>query len=132
MKRYYAEAIAIGIGYGLSLAAANLLLPFIFTPVVAFGLGVVAFSRVFMALGQLSLKQDLLMFAVIVGALMITRFTTVWACDGLLAGTARCADRYLRTTGFVNALSAALPIVFFWSWVRFRLLRDQITDWRRR
>lgn len=132
MKRYYAQAIALCLGGGLILAAANLLLPFIFTPVLAFGLGVVAFSRVFMVPGQLTIGRDLLMFAVVVGALILSRFAAVWACDVIVVATARCTNQYLRTAGFINVLSAVLPIVFFWSWVRFRLLRDQVANWLRR
>jgi hypothetical protein len=131
MKRYYAQAIALCLGGGLILAAANLLLPFIFAAMLAFGLGVVAFSRVFMVPGPLTIRRDLLMFAVIVGALVIARFTAVGACEVRLAATARCTERYLRASGLVNGLSVAAPIMFFWSWVRLRLLRDQIADWRR-
>jgi hypothetical protein len=132
MQLYYFQAIAICVGSGLALAVANALLPSIFTPVFAFGLSVIAFARVFMAPGPLTFKRDLLMFAVILGALTIARLAVGWVCGGTIAASARCTDAYLNTAGFVSTLSAALPIVFFWSWVRFRLLREWIAERRRR
>jgi hypothetical protein len=132
MTKLHVQAIGVCLGSGLLLAVANLLLPFAFTPAFAFGLGILAFARVFMAPGPLTARRDLLMFSVIVAALIIAWSLTALACDMWLAATGRCTDRYLRTAGFVNVMSAALPIVFFWSWVRIRLLRERLAGrWRR-
>ncbi len=132
MKRYQAEAILITAGGAVALAAANLWLPFVFMVMVGFALGVVAFSRVFMVAGPLTIRRDVLMFAVVIGAIVLARFVAAAACAAGLAASAQCTVRYLRASSFANALSIAAPIMFFWSWVRYRLLREQIAACRRR
>jgi hypothetical protein len=126
------QPVIICLVSGVLLGIANILLPYILSPVLAFALGVVAFARVFMAPGPLTLRRDLIMFGVVVGALIIARFTVQWGCEATFAIPARCTDRYLLSAEFVDIFVAAMPIVFLWSWVRFRLLRLWLAERRER
>jgi hypothetical protein len=120
------RTIALSIGGGLLLAIARLYLPLLFAVTISFAIALVAFARIFMALGALTLRRDLLMFVAIGGALLLADSFSATACAYAIAPMQRCTPRYVDVTSFVSCLGAAMPIAFFWSWVRFRLWRDHL------
>lgn len=125
MKRI-GEAVVIIVGGGLFLAATNLFAPFL-SYAISFTVGFVAVVRIFLTPGILTWRRDINLFSVLLLALSFAWLTKWLICVLLAPQQVTCRYDYFRGDIFANVAIIMLPVMLFWSWVRFRLLKDKIT-----
>ncbi len=110
---------------GLALAIANLAIPFL-SPLIAPLIGLLAFYRIFATLGKLSWRRDLILLGVV-----LLVFATIWAtksslCVLLPIRLVGCNKNNWRADTFLNVFCMMPPLIFLWSFVRFRSLKHRL------
>ncbi len=123
----------VGVGRGLVflvlgaviLALANLFVPFL-APVIAPGLGLLAFQLLFRVPGRATWRRDL---ALGIGILLV--FLVAWAAKALICEAAStrvvaCGPNRLMADLFLNLFCLMPPVFLIWSYVRYRSLKHKI------
>jgi len=110
---------------GLALAVANLMLPFL-SPVIAPVIGLFAFYRIFAIPGKLSWKRDLILFGAVLLVLVVIWVVKSSLCTLVPTGLVGCSKNNWRADTFLNVFCMMPPLVFLWSFVRFRSLKHRL------
>lgn len=127
MKKLLVRSMMLSIGGGLALALVNLLMPSVLPPIVGLLIGGILFSKVYLASGRITWQRDLLL-AMTVGCLSVTLYLAMISSCALLRGLLmHCRGKYPETIFYVDLGFVMLPIVLFWSWIRFRWLRYSLS-----
>lgn len=116
------EPIVITVLSVVILLITNILLPGFLSPVIAFSIGVVGILRIFLRSGQLTWKRDLYLFGFILTVILLTRLLLLASCSYVISSI-RCEMNYLHTIMLINIIFILLPIIFIWSWIRFRIIK---------
>ncbi len=119
------ESVLIVISGASVLAFSNLLIPPLST-VASITISLVAIARVFLAPGKLSWKRDLSLFLVIILVLALAWVEKPLLCMLISYTLTRCANNYFRGEVFSNCMAFLFPLMFYWSWIRFRTLKYKL------
>jgi len=121
----FVQSLSIVVGGGLLLATANLFIPSL-AIAIGFFTSLLAVMRIFFSPGVLSWRRDANLFLVLALMLLFAWLAKWTVCVSLLPHQVICNKDHFRGDVFGNTFAMMLPVMLFWSWVRFRLLRDKI------
>ncbi len=119
------EGVLIVFGGGVLLLFANLFIPSL-SPLISIVIGILAVSRIFLAPGQLSWRRDISLFVVVTLFLAFAWFGKLALCEVTSLAAERCARKFSRGEIFISGIALMLPLMLYWSWIRFRILKHKV------
>lgn len=112
---------------GALLALVDLFIPSL-SALAAFVIGWAIFFRIFMVPGHLTWRRDVGLFSIMLGMIATDLIIYTGTCTFLVDN---CQALSLSATALKNGACSLLPVLFFWSFIRLRVLKHRATKERK-